>query len=171
MARKVAETGEDPTLIFAMEQHFSEGTRLINDDLAGQILPFGMKAYVWLTRPSWVRDWMVRASENKAPGIALLSELFDYTVKQHGFDPDTFVHEITEGIIGDQYPVPDRILSSCNAIVHDYLIQEMCNNKPPKGNYELFATEGGTAAMCYIFDSLMQNFLVKRGDKIALFVL
>ncbi len=109
-------------------------------------------------------------SENKAPGIALLSELFDYAVKQHGFDPDTFVHEITEGIIGDQYPVPDRILSSCNAIVHDYLIQEMCNNKPPKGNYELFATEGGTAAMCYIFDSLMQNFLVKRGDKIALFV-
>lgn len=109
-------------------------------------------------------------SENKAPGIALLSELFDYAVKHHGFDPDTFVHEITEGIIGDQYPVPDRILSSCNAIVHDYLIQEMCNNKPPKGNYELFATEGGTAAMCYIFDSLMQNFLVKRGDKIALFV-
>lgn len=109
-------------------------------------------------------------SENKAPGNALLSKLFDYAVKHHGFDPDTFVHEITEGIIGDQYPVPDRILSSCNAIVHDYLIQEMCNNKPPKGNYELFATEGGTAAMCYIFDSLMQNFLVKRGDKIALFV-
>ncbi|MCD4723905.1 MAG: aspartate 4-decarboxylase [Bacteroidales bacterium] len=109
-------------------------------------------------------------SENKAPGNALLSKLFDYAVKHHGFDPDTFVHEITEGILGDQYPVPDRILSSCNAIVHDYLIQEMCNNKPPKGNYELFATEGGTAAMCYIFDSLMQNFLVKRGDKIALFV-
>jgi methyltransferase (TIGR00027 family) len=69
MAKKAAETGVGPTLIVAIEQHFSEGTRLINDDLAGQILPFGMKAYVWLTRPSWVRDWMVRASENKAPGV------------------------------------------------------------------------------------------------------
>ena len=109
-------------------------------------------------------------SENKAPGIALLRELYDYAIKNHGFDPDNFVHEITEGIIGDQYPVPDRILHSCNAIVHDYLIQEMCDNKPPSGKYDLFATEGGTAAMCYIFDSLMQNFLLKRGDKIALFV-
>ncbi|NQT76669.1 MAG: bifunctional aspartate transaminase/aspartate 4-decarboxylase [Bacteroidetes bacterium] len=109
-------------------------------------------------------------ADSKAPGTALLRELYEYAIKDHGFDPDIFVHEITEGIIGDQYPVPDRILSSCNAIVHDYLVQEMCENKPPKGKYELFATEGGTAAMCYIFDSLMQNFLVKRGDKIALFV-
>lgn len=107
---------------------------------------------------------------NKAPGVKLLSELYEYAIKQHGFDPDTFVHEITEGIIGDQYPVPDRILSSCNAFVHDYLVQEMCDGRPPAGKYELFATEGGTAAMCYIFDSLMQNFLLKRGDKIALFV-
>lgn len=109
-------------------------------------------------------------ADSKAPGTALLRELYEYAIKDHGFDPDIFVHEITEGIIGDQYPVPDRILSSCNAIVHDYLVQEMCENKAPKGKYELFATEGGTAAMCYIFDSLMQNFLVKRGDKIALFV-
>ncbi len=107
---------------------------------------------------------------NNAPGVSLLSKLFDYAIKKHAFDPDTFVHEITEGVIGDQYPVPDRILSSCNAFVHDYLVQEMCDNKPPKGKYDLFATEGGTAAMCYIFDSLMQNFLLKRGDKIALFV-
>jgi len=69
MAKKAAETGSGPAVVVAIEQHFPEGTRLINDDLAGQILPFGMKVYVWLTRPSWVRDWMVRASENKAPGV------------------------------------------------------------------------------------------------------
>ena len=43
MAKKAAETGVVPTLIVAIEQHFSEGTRLINDDLAGQILPFGIR--------------------------------------------------------------------------------------------------------------------------------
>ena len=31
-----------------------------------------------------------------------------------------------------------------------------------------FAVEGGTAAMCYIFDSLMLNHLLRRGDTIAL---
>lgn len=104
------------------------------------------------------------------PGADLLQELYNYGIKEQKFDPDDFVHELAEGVIGDQYPVPDRMLRHPEAIVHDYLVQEMCDRKPPKGKYDLFATEGGTAAMCYIFDSLMQNFLVKRGDKIALFI-
>jgi len=109
--------------------------------------------------------------ENKGfPGIKLLSRLYRYGIKEHGFDPDDFVHELAEGIIGDQYPVPDRMLRFPEALVNDYLLQEMCANHPPKGKFDLFATEGGTAAMCYIFDSLMQNFLIKRGDKVALFV-
>jgi len=103
-------------------------------------------------------------------GIDLLAELYKYGIKKHQFDPDAYVHELAEGVIGDQYPVPDRILRHNEAIVNDYLAQEMCDNNPPEGKYDLFATEGGTAAMCYIFDSLMINFLVKRGDKIALFV-
>ena len=103
-------------------------------------------------------------------GIDLLAQLYKYGVKNHQFDPDAYIHELAEGVIGDQYPVPDRMLRHNEAIVHDYLVQEMCDNKPPRGKYDLFATEGGTAAMCYIFDSLMINFLVKRGDKIALFV-
>ncbi|MBN1198145.1 MAG: bifunctional aspartate transaminase/aspartate 4-decarboxylase [Bacteroidales bacterium] len=106
----------------------------------------------------------------KAPGIKLLSRLYRYGIKEHGFVPDDFVHELAEGVIGDQYPVPDRMLRFPEILVHDYLLQEMCANHPPKGKFDLFATEGGTAAMCYIFDSLMQNFLVKRGDKVALFV-
>lgn len=34
--------------------------------------------------------------------------------------------------------------------------------------YDLFAVEGGTAGMCYVFDSLQANHLVKKGDRIAL---
>ncbi|HEY8910565.1 MAG TPA: aspartate 4-decarboxylase, partial [Desulfosporosinus sp.] len=48
--------------------------------------------------------------------------------------------------------------------------QEMCNNDSPPGKYDLFAVEGGTAAMCYIFDSLIANHLLAVGDKIALMV-
>jgi aspartate 4-decarboxylase len=52
--------------------------------------------------------------------------------------------------------------------VHEYLVQEMCDRKTPRGRYDIFAVEGGTAAMCYIFDSLVQNGLLRKGDTIAL---
>ena len=69
MAQKAAKTGLGPTTIVAIEQHFPEGARIINDDLAYRILPFGMRAYVWLMRLSSARDWMIRVAEKKAPGI------------------------------------------------------------------------------------------------------
>jgi methyltransferase (TIGR00027 family) len=69
VAQKAADTGVGPAAIVAIEQHFPEGARIINDDLAFQMLPFGVRAYVWLSRFSWARDWMVRAGEKKAPGV------------------------------------------------------------------------------------------------------
>ncbi len=33
----------------------------------------------------------------------------------------------------------------------------MCAGKAPAKPFDLFATEGGTAAMCYLFDSLQIN--------------
>ncbi len=103
------------------------------------------------------------------PGIHLLKELYKYGIMEHGFTADDWVHEMAEGIIGDQYPSPERMLKHTEIIVHDYLIQEMCNSKPAhKGKYDIFAVEGGTAAMCYIFNSLVENGLLKKGDKVAL---
>ncbi len=110
------------------------------------------------------------ADEESSPGLTLLKGAYNYGVDQHGYDPDEWVHELCESFIGCQYPVPDRMLEHMEPIVHDYLVKEMCQGKPPKGKYNLFAVEGGTAAMCYIFDSLMQNALIKKGDTIALMV-
>jgi aspartate 4-decarboxylase len=103
-----------------------------------------------------------------APGAKLLRDSFEYGVKTLKFDPDTFAHELAEGIIGDMYPVPGRMLRCTERIVHEYLMQEMCAGRPPAGRFDLFAVEGGTAAMCYIFNSLMVNCLLRRGDTIAL---
>ena len=38
----------------------------------------------------------------------------------------------------------------------------------PEGDISLFATEGGTAAMAYVFQSLATNHLIRPGDKIAM---
>lgn len=105
----------------------------------------------------------------KEPGIDLLQNIYRYGMEKHSFDPESWVLELAEGAIGDQYPVPMRMLKHAEIIVHDYLIQEMCGNEPKRsGQYDLFATEGGTASMCYIFDSLIENRLLRKGDKIAL---
>lgn len=102
-----------------------------------------------------------------SPGIGLLDEIIKYGINIKGFNPDDFLYELTDAIIGDNYPYPDRMLPHIEAIVHDYLIKELCY-LPPSKKFKLFAVEGATAAMCYIFDSLIANELLQRKDKIAI---
>ncbi|MGW3377003.1 bifunctional aspartate transaminase/aspartate 4-decarboxylase [Streptomyces hydrogenans] len=104
------------------------------------------------------------------PGIELLQKSVAYAVERFGFDKDAFVHELTDSSIGDNYPVPDRILTHAEQVVRGYVDDEMFDRRPPAGNVSYFATEGGTAAMCYVFDSLMKNGILKKGDRIALMV-
>lgn len=105
-----------------------------------------------------------------APGVELLKQVYSYMLLEHAVKPNELVHEWAESVVGDQYPVPDRILKYTEILVNDYLAEELCDNRPPKGSYDLFATEGGTAGMCYVFDSLQENFLLSKGDTIALLV-
>ena len=54
----------------AIEQKkFPESARIINDDLAYRILPFGMRAAVWLKLRLFSRDYMVNWMEKRVPGI------------------------------------------------------------------------------------------------------
>lgn len=102
------------------------------------------------------------------PGVELLEKCVNEALRRFGFDKDAFVHELTDGITADNYPVPDRVLPFTEKIVRGYLAEEMCAGDPPAGEVSIFATEGGTAAMCYIFDSLVKNGLLAKGDRIAL---
>jgi methyltransferase (TIGR00027 family) len=69
VAKAAAKTGVSPTALIAIEQYFPEKQRIIEDDLAYHILPFGARALVWLVRPNWVRSWLIRATEINSPGI------------------------------------------------------------------------------------------------------
>jgi aspartate 4-decarboxylase len=102
------------------------------------------------------------------PGAGFLAALVPWAVKKFGFDADKFVHELVDSIIGDNYPVPDRMLVHNEQIVHEYLQWAMCGQPRPKGRFKLYAVEGGTAAMCYIFKSMKTNRLLNAGDTIAL---
>jgi aspartate 4-decarboxylase len=102
------------------------------------------------------------------PGAPFLQRMVPWAVKKFGFDPDKFVHELVDSIIGDHYPVPDRMLVHNEQVVHEYLQWAMCGSPRPKGKFKLYAVEGGTAAMCYIFKSLKSNRIINPGDTIAL---
>ena len=103
-----------------------------------------------------------------SPEIELLNKIIDYGITVKGFDADEWVHELADGIIGDNYPLPDRMLKHIESVVNDYLIQELCYNEPLVHKFKLFAVEGATAGMCYIFDSLIANNILSKGDKIAI---
>jgi aspartate 4-decarboxylase len=102
------------------------------------------------------------------PGAEFLQAMVPFAVKKFAFNADSFVHELVDSIIGDHYPVPDRMLVHNEQIVHEYLEWAMCGTPKPKGKFKIYAVEGGTAAMCYIFKSLKSNRILNPGDTIAL---
>jgi aspartate 4-decarboxylase len=110
--------------------------------------------------------WLAKHAD--MPGASFLSAMVPFAIKAFGFEPDAFVHELVDSIIGDNYPVPDRMLVHNEQIVHEYLMWAMCGKPRPAGKFDLYAVEGGTAAMCYIFKSLKANRLLRPGDTIAL---
>lgn len=113
-----------------------------------------------------LEDWLAKNAQT--PGIDFLKEMTPFAVKKFGFDPDAFVHELVDSLIADNYPVPDRMLTHNEKVAQAYLAWAMCGNQPPPGTFDLFATEGGTAAICYVFTSLMANKILRQGDTIAL---
>ncbi len=113
-----------------------------------------------------MESWLTKHAD--MPGASFLKEMVAFAVKKFGFDPDAFVHELVDSIIGDNYPVPDRMLVHNERITHEYLMWAMCGDPRPAGKFDLYAVEGGTAAMCYLFKSLKANRLLHPGDTIAL---
>lgn len=136
-----------------------ETRRIWNDnDLAGMPEKLGI-----------ARRFEEFINENSSyPGTELLKNIINYGIISKGFNPDDWVFELTDGIIGDNYPQPDRMLTHVEKVVHDYLVQELCYKATPDREFNLFAVEGATAGMCYIFDTMIANNILSIGDKVAL---
>jgi methyltransferase (TIGR00027 family) len=69
MAKVAARTGIMPMALVAVEQYFPEAQRVVDDGLAGRLLPPGAKIFVRLLRLGWLRDWIIGLSEKSNPGI------------------------------------------------------------------------------------------------------
>ncbi len=83
-----------------------------------------------------------------------------------GMPKEQWLDQILDYLIGDNYPDPVRCLKGCEEPIKAYLNQELFSGQ--ENEFDIFAVEGGTAGICYLFDTLMNNFLLQKGDRIAL---
>jgi aspartate 4-decarboxylase len=104
----------------------------------------------------------------ESPGVAFLCSALSYVREQLGFSANAFLHELIDGILGCNYPSPVRMLRHTEEIVRRYLCKEMSAGRPLAGEIDLFAVEGATAGITYLFNSLRQNKLIAPGDTIAI---
>ena len=108
------------------------------------------------------------ATNRQVAGVAFLAAAISYVRDQLGLSANAFLHEIVAGILGCEYPTPPRMLTLSEAVVGRYLVQELVGGQLPTGGMDLFATEGGTAAITYVFNTMRENRLLLPGDKIAI---
>ncbi len=107
-------------------------------------------------------------------GTEFLNSAVSYVRDYLGFSAGDFLHEMVQGYLGCDYPSPPRMLPLAEKIVARYLLKEMGAGYDLGYSLvdetQLFAVEGGTAAMAYLFESLKANRILNEGDKVALAV-
>ena len=59
--------------------------------------------------------------EHQQPGVAFLSRAVSYVRDQLGLSASAFLHEMVEGILGANYPVPPRMLRISEKITREYI--------------------------------------------------
>ena len=99
---------------------------------------------------------------------AFLIAAVRYCVESLGLDRDALLKEWVDAVIGDYYPSPSRCLPNTEIILNAFLQSTLYNGVDLEGVTDVFPTEGGSAAMVYIFEALSHNRLLKPGDQIAI---
>lgn len=86
-----------------------------------------------------------------------------------GMDKDTFIYDLVTSCLGCFYPDPPRIQTFAEPVLTEFLDKIVYRPVTPlKNKIKIFPTEGSSAAIIYIFNSLKYNGLVIPNDKIGI---
>ena len=107
-------------------------------------------------------------ANRQVAGVGFLAAAVSYVRDQLGLSSADFLHEMVTGILACEYPTPPRILPITECIAQHYLVGRVIGGQLPSHALDLFATEGGTAAITYVFNTMRENCLLVPGDKIAI---
>jgi aspartate 4-decarboxylase len=135
----------------------------ISPTIEGQALGFFPPTYAGIAQR--FEDYF---REDDSKEAVFLKDAVQLAVNLYGLDADGLIHELADAARGDFYPDPPRMLPNVETIVKRYVEQVLITNPENlKKPFDLFATEGGTAGMVYTFKSLQENFILNKGDKVA----
>lgn len=106
--------------------------------------------------------------KNSEPGVSFLSESINYIHDRLGIPSEQFTHEIAAGVLGCHHPVPPRMMKFSERIVAEYISREMAMGSLTGNEIDVFAVDGETSALSHIFNTLKENRLINKNDKIAI---
>jgi aspartate 4-decarboxylase len=112
-----------------------------------------------------LQAWL--ATLHRDPGAQALSHGIAWAHTHLGIDPQALAAEWVDGVLGDHYPLPVRMLAHAEALVRAHLVREVFGGDAQAGAFELFAVEGASAGIADLFQSLVHAGLLKPGDRIA----
>ncbi len=106
--------------------------------------------------------------DDQSAETVFLRNAVETAVHLFGLEADGLIRELTDAVRGDFYPDPPQIFPNVEVIVQRYLEQILISDSERRGEpFQVFATEGATAGMLYVFNSLRENFLLEPGDRVA----
>jgi aspartate 4-decarboxylase len=85
-----------------------------------------------------------------------------------GYTMDELIHQLVISTLGCFYPNPPRIQEFAESVLLEFLQQNVYQTTKSIKDAKLFLTEGASAAIIYIFNSLKYNNLVVEGDEIGI---
>ena len=106
-------------------------------------------------------------ADQPGQGSAFLRSAVQFAIAELGFDPDAWVHELVRSVLGFGYPSPNRMQPHLEKVAQRYIVGFTGSTLDDDHRFDVFATEGGAAAMTYIFTTLQVNGIVGPGDAVA----
>ena len=101
--------------------------------------------------------------------VKFINESIDYAHQELGIDKDELIFEMVNNSLGDSYPDPTNITKYTGIIVNAFIHEIFnLNDSTSDTEFEYFAVEGGTGGLVYLFNTLKKNYLLKKGDTIAI---
>ena len=107
------------------------------------------------------------AAHRDTPGVGFLNAAISYVRDQLGLSRQHSSSRLSAGFSAATTDSA-RMLRLTETVVRHYLVRELIGGQLPTGGVDLFAVEGGTAAITYIFNTMRENRLLAPGDKIAI---
>ena len=85
-----------------------------------------------------------------------------------GLSDDRLAHDIIISTLGCFYPSPPRIQNFAEPVLQAFLSKIIYKNSSLQNKIKIFPTEGASAAIVYVFNSLKYNKLINKGDYIGI---